>query len=429
MANWLSRIDPRRRKSSGAAQSEPQPYELTCACGLRTIGIRMPKHQQVMCKQCGDMLFVLPHNVYPAPPPVMPEPVPPEIDAEDALRQAAEKETQRKSDGLLGELADESRGQTQKAQREQEELRKLREQKSREEDAESQKPTRTEKKKRSAAQKKEDRAARREARRKRKEDAQNNPLTAKVPLKERVRKQITPFRVIVVSAVLLIAITTWWQVRSGRIESARLRFDTARKKAMELLAEGEIVEAEPLLSEAADAADLVDRQDEHAIKVRQLHLEINALNNMAETSVFDALSSATSGPPDDMGSAVMSKLGGKWIVLDTWVRPVKRIDGDLIEYVVDLPVFTNNVLVETRVQTTAFTPFRIVRSGAPIVFAAKIESCEAETRKKKTRLMVRLDEDSVRLWANKLTYKALGFSDDELPSHLDQQAALMGIEP
>ena len=421
MARWLSRIDPRRKKSKKRS-AQPQQYEVLCRCGERTVGLRISRYQQVICKQCGEPLFVLPANVYPGPPPPDPKRVPesqPEPEPDQlALAEAAADEPTRSAnepapepsvaeDDLLGALANESKSLTRKGQQEELERKQL---------AEEREKRKAQLKKKKATEKAKARKARDE-----------NPLTAREPIRQRLRRVFSPFRMVVVSVIAIIIATVSWQIHSRNVESGRLRFDTARKKAMALLEKQDFAGAEPLLVEAAQAADLIDRQDKSANKVRRLALETNVVNNLSVTSVYEALNAATVASEDNVTNVLTTQLGDRWIVLDTYVTP-QRSTADGILYAVEMPLLVNGVFIEATVVTDEFSRLGLKKSGMPIAFAAKIEACMLKKKNgEPNRLTLQLASDSVRLWANQVTYDALGFSDSELPEHLAKQASALGV--
>lgn len=349
---------------------------------------------------------------------MVPEPEPePEAD-ELALAEAAADEPTRSANepapeppvaegDLLGGLVNESKSLTRKGQQEELERRQL---------AEEREKRKAQLKKKKANEKAKARKARDE-----------NPLTAREPIRQRLRRVFSPFRLVVASVIAIIIATAAWQIHSRNVESGRLRFDTARKKAMTLLEEQDFAAAEPLLVEAAQAADLIDRQDTSANKVRRLALETNVLNNLSVTSVYEALNAATVASEDNMTSVLTTQLGDRWLVLDTHVTP-KRSTEDGIRYAVEMPLLVNGVLVEATVVTEEFSRLGLKKAGMPIAFAARIESCELKKKKgEPNRLVIQFASDSVRLWANQMTYDALGFSESELPEHLAEQASSLGV--
>lgn len=195
---------------------------------------------------------------------------------------------------------------------------------------------------------------------------------------------------------------------------------------MKLLEENKFVEAEPVLNNATAAANLVGRQDAIANRVRRLALEVNVLNNLSQTSMYEAVATATLASGDDMSTVLMAQLGDRWIALDTYViRRNETPEGS--EYTVEIPLLVNDVLVEAVVITDAFDKLELPKSGGQVAFAAKIDSCSVRRKDDRDRLLIRLADDSVRLWANPMTYAALGFGDAEPPNYLEDQAIALGV--
>ena len=63
MAGWFSKATQALR--GGEADETPQPFEVTCDCNQKHVGIRRQRHQHIVCKECGVSLFVLPKDIYP----------------------------------------------------------------------------------------------------------------------------------------------------------------------------------------------------------------------------------------------------------------------------------------------------------------------------------------------------------------------------
>src|SRR5580704_4032566 len=80
MVSWLAKTTQllQRRQPPEPAP----PFEVGCSCGHQVAGIRKLTYQSVTCHRCGNVLFVLPIDVYPKPkpkkaPPKKAEPPPP----------------------------------------------------------------------------------------------------------------------------------------------------------------------------------------------------------------------------------------------------------------------------------------------------------------------------------------------------------------
>lgn len=382
-------------------------------CGETASGLRLKRYQRVICQQCGESLFVLPINVYPEPPPPPPEqpedvdgdPRAREPDIEGALLDQAEADAAKDHD-LLNELAAESRHETRKD-----------------------KPTAKRRKKKAKAAK--PKAVPAEEPEATPEPAPAQPaLVLRVPLRQRLRRFFSPFRITVVTIVGVVVATVAWQVHSRNVENARVEFDAARKKALTLLEERDFAGAEPLLDQARRAADLTGRRDGLANRVRRLYLETNAINNLAQTSLFEALSTATAGARTDAPAVLMSQLEERWIVLDTHVAPAGRVEDENL-FTVDLPLQINGVLVEARVVGSEFDGLRLPREGSQVIFAAQIAACALEGGQPDT-LVLQLAPESVRLWTDADLYDAIGMSgleDSAALEVLQRQAEHLGVEP
>lgn len=412
MARWLKRIDPRRKKSKSAPPVD-QTYEVRCGCGERAIGMRMSRYQQVICKQCGEPLFVLPANVYPAPPPPEPktETISQNVDA-DALREAAEEEPLQnaankqkptpEAGGVLGELADESWKSTKAGKEE----------------------SRAEERKRKSEARQQQREKAKTKRESQRQEREENPLTKREPIRVKVRRLFSPFRIIVVSITALVIATIAWQVHSRNVESARLTFDTARKKAATLLEEKKFVEAAPVLQEAVEAVELLGRNDVPANRIRRLNLEVEVINDLSQTSFYEAVNTATTAAAPDVKAILMTQLAERWIVFDTLVRSDGRVE-EQPRYVVDIPMLVNDALLSAFVVGGELGRLQPGPDGVPAVFAARIKDCSFRQGDPAT-LQVELEGSSIRLWSDPGTFAALGFPMDELPPHLASQQKLLG---
>ncbi len=64
MSAWREKIEQLVKRRG---TDEPEPFGLTCPCGATVEGFRAERHQRVICRQCGEVFYVLPRNVYPPP--------------------------------------------------------------------------------------------------------------------------------------------------------------------------------------------------------------------------------------------------------------------------------------------------------------------------------------------------------------------------
>ena len=407
MGNWLSKIDPRRAKKR--EPQTPPKYEVTCACGTKMVGLRRERYQQVLCKTCGEALFVLPINVYPEPPPEKPRaqeitPTPPPLPASgDTSGVASAPE-----DDLLAELDGESKRR--------EKARILGE------DASPAPPP---------IPKKQTRKQRREQARQKKAEAkrrkQENPLTAREPIGRKLRRVFSPFRVVVVSIIGLVAATVAWQVHQRNVDLARLRFENDRKDAITAMANDDFASAGTLFASAADAADLIGRDDVGANRVRRLAFETEVINDLCHRSLFDAIQATSGARGGAAAQRVVDELGDEYIVVETQVVADGRTE-DGQRFRIELPLFFNDTLIDAEVIGGEFERLGATKSTT-VVFAGKVKAARFGQRKRQDFLMLTFDPDSVRLWTDGRTLKAVGLAPEgETLQTLARQAELFGIK-
>ena len=66
MSSLKARLAKAKARFFGTAVLDvPVPFELTCECGHRVMGIRRPAFQIADCSACQTAIYVLPVNVYP----------------------------------------------------------------------------------------------------------------------------------------------------------------------------------------------------------------------------------------------------------------------------------------------------------------------------------------------------------------------------
>lgn len=373
------------------------------------VGLRRERYQQVLCKSCGEALFVLPINVYPEPPPEKPRateiaggPKPPPLPKEPTAGSGAAG-----TDDLLADLEQESRfREKQKILGDDSPVPPL-----------PRKLTRAERKE-LARQKKANE----------KRQRQENPLTAREPFGRKLRRVFSPFRVVVVSIVGLVVATIAWQVHQRNLDSARLTFENGRKNANAALGAGDFEKAETLFASAADAANLVGRDDVGANRVRRLAIETEVLNSLSEGSLFQAVQRASTSRGSVAAQRVVDLLGGDYIVLATRVFPSRRTE-DGQRFLVEVPLFLNGTFVDAEVTGGEFERLKLDKDGTEAVFSAKVQSAQFGQDAGKDFLMLKFEPDSVRLWADKRTLAAVGVEVDESTLEiLASQAELFGIK-
>ena len=200
MSGWLSRA--KGAFGGREAESVPEPIEIACPCGRRIEATRRPGFQRVLCKECGEPFFLLPLDVYPRPVMKIRKVKPPK----PAVRTKSPSSTP---------------------------------------DA---KPTGKPRAK-----------------------TESLPSRPSIDLQKtltvwtgKVRAQFTPLRLIMLCLLTVVGLTGWWQWNRAAQSGAETDFRAATEAGEAALQKKEFVEAARQFDRAADAANILRRQDASA---------------------------------------------------------------------------------------------------------------------------------------------------------------------
>lgn len=314
MAGWLTRL---AFPGSGAPDA-PQPFQVTCECGLDHSGLRRKTSQQIICRTCGAALFVLPKNVYPSPADArfkrpkreVPEPEtetasPHEEYVPGSLDDVIHDDSPTGSSGG-SKKTDETRGEKAGAaeQRSLPPLRQSRHQRRRE----------RERQKQSEADAAED------------SDVKSSGVSRKVmggvsaaatvtgaaakSALDRVGDMVlavgrglvrgfwgvihwwSPLRLVGLALLVTCASVVAWMVHSNRIDNAMRDLRPSAEAGLKAFDEGNLEEAQRQLQIAVNALDILHQEDSFARQTRQTWREATASNGLMWESMFTMLDEA-----------------------------------------------------------------------------------------------------------------------------------------
>lgn len=268
----------------------------------------------------------------------------------------------------------------------------------------------------------------------------------------KVRVQLTPLRVIVLSLLAVIGLTGWWQWNRAARSSAEVDFKAATEAGMVALQKRDFVEAAQHFGRAAAAADLLRRTDAPAEQARQQFRQLTALNSLLTRSLFELLEAAQATRLRENASAAESEFAnlhaGRWVVLQSdvtppadpasstavlWEQRIQIFDEPLI-LTASFPVFA-------KVQATTAAPAVPPNADAAppnavppivsvlndlgqreVVFAAQVESLKWDAEK--TAWVLTLKSSSGFLWTDYDLLLAAGLPPDELHTEARLRAML-----
>ena len=355
MSNWLTKAS---NTFSRSAPKEPEPFEIPCQCGQTVRGMRQAYFQRVVCEDCGERLFVLPLDVYP------------ELKPKNRRKRKAKK------------------GQT---------LAKAK----------------------TAAQ-----AAARKVGpvlRKHAHQQARNVSEKTAAVSRRVtkwfRSTFTPFRLVMMCIVAVVASTGYWAAQSIVRERAETALRAAEENGRAALRQRKFLTAERELRIACEALDRLGRDDAPAREVRQLWRETVALTNQLDPSLFELIEEAerkTREGPAAWAEHFESHYAGKWLAIETFVRRASGDAGDS-RYAIVLPLglgVKEGTQIDFRGDLAVFDRLEISDESRLVAFAAELAGCR-RAPVDPSRWVIVLRPDNGILWTDFENYSSAGLGPDE----------------
>lgn len=268
----------------------------------------------------------------------------------------------------------------------------------------------------------------------------------------RVRAQFTPLRMIVLSLLVVIGLTGWWQWTRAARSGAELDFKTASEAGQAALRKKDFVEAAQHFARAAHAADILQRHDVPAEQVRQRFRQLTAINSLLTRSLTDLLESAKAGRLKGDTAAVESEFSslhaGRWVVLQSEVAPASepsnpqsasvweqrvQMDGESFLLTGSLPIFSK---VPATLPSLAPPDGNAAPEAQPqlvlglndlgqreVLFAAQVESLKWNGAQ--SVWVLTLQSSSGFLWTDFDLLEPTGLQPDELRTEPQLRAMLL----
>ncbi len=260
-SGWLQKA----QSVFGRREEPPQPYVVTCECGMAYSGIRSEKPQKTACSRCGADLFIFPVCPYPIP---------------DSIAKRMRGEDREPTKSQSAERPKEGRHKPDKKP--------------------SGKPP--------------NKAVR----------VPEDEPTPAVPLSDRAgamlqqfRSLFTPLRIVMIGLAVTVGATIAIAVRNARIESARREVEPAIERGLKAYAEHDFATASAELTVAVRALDRLDRTDATAQQVRQRGREADAAAGLLSASIGDTLAEILNEKStESLATRVDRRLSGQWLFFD-----------------------------------------------------------------------------------------------------------------
>ena len=429
MTSLKARLSKAKARLFGTATKDiVVPFELPCDCGHRVTGIRRASWQIATCSACEARVYVLPVNVYPATKRVRSEVLDGSVanrlgvivrdlvagESEPAAdsrasshpmssipksgNQPAVRTSARRNGSLTNAGAD-----------------------SRQDDSSDVSDVPSKRSRKGSSQIRHAQAA----------ALVSEPILVEAPV-VRVprpsfaviaRRVFTPFRLLMLSAVVLIAATGWWVVTQRRMDEARKTWRREMDIADKALDGKDMSALSDSLAKAVAAGQILQRDDAETRRANSLWLQTKALQEFSTTDLISALSGGMTadGEPDAAKAAAAAEsIVGKWFAFESLlVSAGNELQTDMSLIIDTLPV---TMIVDSPVLQNAVTAM----PQSPLFFVASVKSCEVVDGGR--ALQIRLESNSCTLVTTEFHAAEFGFTAENtrgLEALLERQTAFL----
>lgn len=269
----------------------------------------------------------------------------------------------------------------------------------------------------------------------------------------KVRAQFTPLRLIVLSLLVVIGWTGWWQWDRAARSHAKDDFDVSTKAGTAALQKPDFVEAAQHFDRAAHAADLLRRSDPAAEQARQRFRQLTAINSLLTRSMLELLEAAQATRQKEHVAAAEAEFlnlhAGRWLVLQSEITPTAdsaaspvspwehriQVRDDTLWLIATLPVFAK-VKSPTTPNSAPAADVSIPPDSQPqnavtlnnlgqreVLFAVQVESLKWNADK--SAWVLTLKPSSGFLWTDYDLLLAAGLGQDELHTEAQLRGLLL----
>lgn len=228
-------------------------------------------------------------------------------------------------------------------------------------------------------------------------------------LLEAPSRLVTPFRLIVATISLILALTAWGLWHRHSVELAKAEVAATSELGMKALQDGDFAIAASNLVRARNAVDLLRRTDPEANAIRRNCREAVAGNELSTTGLFDLL--AEFATESRVGRSKFTTLHrGAWLLLDVTIA---NPDATAQPCEVDMPLLiegmTFRVIVDSP-QVRVAAQREAANGSARVIFAAPMSALRTSSGGKQEGIL-ELNGKAAFLWTSIETYASLGYQE------------------
>lgn len=247
-------------------------------------------------------------------------------------------------------------------------------------------------------------------------------LDTNLSFAQRLRKAITPFRLLAGLICFLLLLTGWYIYYQQQISWAEGVYSQAVTEAKEAFNAGNFEVAQERFADAGKAADLLGLVDEEAKQVRQYHREFEYLENRTSLSLANILNDPNEilkNSPDLWVKSFNSSYAGSRLLLDVRGELVENSEGKWVR--VDCPVIGSPAVMEFWLPVTeqGNALYRYPNGSVHLIAGGTIEVCR---KKPDQHNHWEVEFSDLLVWHHSTTLElaGLGVQDQELLTHQKQ---------
>ncbi|MDG2130228.1 MAG: hypothetical protein P8K08_19675 [Fuerstiella sp.] len=362
----LKRIKAQLQGSAEAAVAVP--YEVRCVCGQPVSGMRRTTWIEGECQSCYQSVFVLPTNVYPSTPSVPSE----FLGGTFSHRLVA----------VVAELFPPS---------EQQAVDDSNRPVSSAEVADTERAADTERSQ---------------------EDVRWRPSLPSFHVKTAVLHLVTPFRLLMLAMVTVVALTGYWMTYQWAVEAAHRAWLKSADDVQVQLERRDFLQMETVLLAAVDAGRILKKSDPEWRGTLNLLQETQAINSIAPGSLLSAFQQAYDSEGSLVNDAeilVREQANSGTFVFDSFLHAHPSSDN---LFLMDLPATPGRHSVEVTIAVARIKDLLDAGGDDRVLFAGRICSVAAPSSDSRHTWKLQIDPGSFVLLTHPVHCEEIGLSQD-----------------
>jgi len=220
-----------------------------------------------------------------------------------------------------------------------------------------------------------------------------------------LRRIFTPFRLLMLSAAVLIAVTGWWLVNQRRMDDARKTWRREMDVAEKALESQDLAKLHDSLSKAVAAAHTLNRDNADSRRATSLFMQTQAVHDLSSIDMPSVLAACVSDKgklSSEKTTSAADAITGQWFVFEC---SFQQSAGELTA---NLPLIVNSVPVTISMRSDMLKRAVAAIPQAPLLFVASVESCS--TGHGEREIQIRLDGQSPVLLTTQYHAGQMGFT-------------------